>query len=357
MTHDARNADSNFTPLRVMLALLVLLGHFLVLGGITARPFPFMYSEAAVDCFFVASGFLISASFDRDSNLLRFYIRRIFRIYPLYGAVILAQAAILVLLEPAGAHVPAASLLRYILANAAFANFLQRNLGDGLLSTLPVATLNPSLWTLKIELGFYLILPFVWIVTRWLGWAFLGVLFIASAFYQWALNHAGHAELARQLPGQIQFFVLGIAIYRLRGRPDLPRWVAILAALGLGALLTALLPSKLPAVYPAVVAAFVAVVALKVPPLAMRTDISFGIYLLHGPVIQLSLLLGLYRADWRGLAATLVVVVALAWAAERLIETPGIALGRRLSRFVRDRGPRLPPAGARLARPAGPVTK
>jgi peptidoglycan/LPS O-acetylase OafA/YrhL len=337
MAHDLRNTFSNFTPLRLLLAVMVVLGHFQMIAGVTSPPWPFSYAAVSVDCFFVVSGYLISSSIDRDPNLIRFYIRRLFRIYPLYIVVIAAQAAILLVLTPPAAPVSAVMVLRYIIANATFANFLQPDLGNGILANLPVKTLNPSMWTLKIEIGFYLIMPLIWMATRRLGWSLLVVLFVSSAAYQLMMKHAGYPELARQLPGQLQFFVLGIALYRLQGRPALSPRFACAAALGVGCAITAMHHTTLPVIYPLLIAALVALVALKAPTLSMETDMSYGVYLIHGPIIQLSLLLGLYRQDLIGLVVTLAVVFALAWSAERIIEAPGIDLGRRLIRHVSQR--------------------
>ncbi len=344
MTQDARNADSNFTILRLLLAVLVVLGHYQQLNGVVAAPWPFSYAATAVDCFFVVSGYLISASFDRDSDLRRFYIRRVFRIYPLYAVIIVAQAGILVMLQPAGSTVAPMALVRYLIANATFANFLQRNLGEGgVLSVLHFATLNPSVWTLKVEFGFYLILPLIWVATERLGWYLLLAIFLASAGYQWGLNHAGYVEFARQLPGQLQFFVLGIAAYRLRGWPALSTPAAWALAVGSAVTITAMHHDHIPLLYPVVVAVLVYVVALKLPPLAIRTDISYGVYLLHAPLIQVALLLGLYRTGWGPVLVTLAIVMVLAWLADRFIETPGVALGRKLARRS---GARRPAASA-----------
>jgi glycosyltransferase involved in cell wall biosynthesis len=60
-------------------------------------------------------------------------------------------------------------------------------------------------------------------------------------------------------------------------------------------------------------------------------DISYGVYLLHAPIIQLSLLSGLYRPGWDGVVLIAGTALILAALAERCIEAPGIALGRRLA--------------------------
>jgi len=344
MKTEGRFTDNNFTALRLLLALVVVLGHFQLLNGVAAPPWPFDYAAAAVDCFFVVSGYLVTNSFDRDSNFPRFYIRRFFRIYPLYIAVVVAQTLTLGFLEPAGFLANARSLIRYFVVNAAFANFLQYDVGNGVLTGLINPSLNPSLWTLKIEFGFYLVLPFLWLMVRRFGPGVLIGIFVLSASYYEALRHAGHYELAKQLPGQLQFFVLGMAAYRFGDRLTLGRTAGFGLATALAVLLTALLRVHPPIIYPLVVGAFVIVAALHAPRLRLRTDISYGVYLLHGPIIQLSLLTGIYRPGWIGVLAAVAATVLLAGIVERLIEAPGIALGKRLTQLVRRQAPAGPPA-------------
>jgi peptidoglycan/LPS O-acetylase OafA/YrhL/glycosyltransferase involved in cell wall biosynthesis len=356
MKTEGRFADNNFTALRLLLALMVVLGHFQLLNGIASPPWPFEYAAAAVDCFFVVSGYLVSNSFDRDSNFRRFYIRRFFRIYPLYLAVVIAQTLTLGFLEPAGLLANSRSLLRYFVVNAAFANFLQYDVGHGVLTGLVNPSLNPSLWTLKIEFGFYLILPFLWLMVRRFGAGVLVGIFVLSALYYEALRHAGHYELAKQLPGQLQFFVIGMAAYRYGDRLTLGTTAGLALTIALAVLLTALLRIHPPVIYPLVVGAFVIIAALHAPRLRLRTDISYGVYLLHGPIIQLSLLTGIYRPGWIGVLATVAATLLLAGIVERLIEAPGIALGKRLTQLVKRQDPGGPPArrdrGVEIASPA-----
>lgn len=332
MRVDQNFADNNFTVLRLVLALLVVLGHFKLFNGTASPPWPFNYAALAVECFFVVSGYLVANSFDRDPDLRRFFIKRICRIYPLYILVVLAQTLILASLAPGGitAHVP--ETLRYLLVNALFLNFLQHDIG-GALDELVDPSLNASLWTLKIEFAFYLILPFLWRLTqRWDGLVLIA-LFLGSALYQQVMEAAGRETLAKQLPGQLQFFVLGIAAYRYRHRLRLDnRMAGLVLALALAGAASILLYYRPPLLYPLVVGGLVVATALLMPRVRMELDISYGVYLLHAPIIQLSLLFGLYRDDPIGLAATLGLVLLLALLAERLVERPGIALGRRLSR-------------------------
>lgn len=353
MSHEKGFADNNFTPLRLGLALLVVLGHFKAFVGIESPPWPYNYAALAVECFFVVSGYLVTNSYDRDPDLLRFFIKRLFRIYPLYITVVIAQTIILGSLAPGGISGNFGSMGTYLLANAVFANFLQHDIGSGVLTALVDPSLNAALWTLKIEFAFYLIVPVIWRFTERWGWPVLAAIFALSILYRQVMDGMGYLTLGKQLPGQLQFFVLGIAAYRWRHLLRLDnRLVGLALSIGLLAVITALLHSRPPVLYPVLVAALVVTLALKTPRLRMTTDLSYGVYLLHSPTIQLSLLLGLYRPDLIGLGAIIALVVAMAFVVERTVEAPGIALGRDLIRRLHPR--RSAAASSPAPKPAAP---
>ena len=72
--------------------------------------------------------------------------------------------------------------------------------------------------------------------------------------------------------------------------------------------------------------------ALCTPVLRMRSDMSYSVYLVHGPLIQTLILLGLFHDTLLFLVIVVCCVLALAYVAERLVERPGNEFGRRLSR-------------------------
>ena len=87
--------------LRTALALLVACGHFYLWNGVFDK---ISYSFAlVVDLFFVLSGFVLSQSVIADKRdnfedfLKRFFIRRFFRLFPLYILLFLISAIILIL--------------------------------------------------------------------------------------------------------------------------------------------------------------------------------------------------------------------------------------------------------------------
>lgn len=340
--------DNNFTILRLGLALLVVLGHFKAFVGIFNPEWPYSYAATAVECFFVVSGFLVTHSFDRDPDMKRFFIRRVLRIYPLYFMVIVAQAFILASLASGGIAAHLGEMGRYLAANAVFANFADHDIG-GVLTGRVDPSLNASLWTLKIEFAFYLILPFLWKGIQRYGLGLVALLFVGSVIYQQTMLAMDHPLYAKQLPGQLHYFLLGILGYKYQHLFKFDRRLGLAAAVLTGVAMTFLMHPHTPVIYPLVVAAFVLTVAFSAPRVRMTLDISYGVYLLHAPLIQLSLIFGLYRPGWVGVAMIVGTVLVLATLAERFVEAPGIALGRRLAKRVGgDRPPRAPdPDGGR----------
>ena len=340
----AEDETNNFTLLRLLLSLAVVLGHFKLLSGTQYPPFPFNLADAAVDCFFVVSGFLIALSYARTHGLWSFYVRRFFRVYPMYACIVLIQAGIMLALLPGGPFSEPHATLRYVVTNLAFANFLQYDIG-GVLSGLRNPGINPSLWTLKIELGFYLIVPLIFVAVRRWGFKSLVLIFLASVAYNVVALHFGDDRYAKQLPGQLQFFVVGMALYLYARDFRVPTWVFPIVAVLFLAAWTWIHPIP-PGIRPLLVGAFVFCFALCTPVLPMRTDMSYSVYLVHGPLIQTMLLLGLFRDEPLYLVGVVATVLALSFVAEHLVERPGNEFGRRLSVRLRPRRPAAVPSVA-----------
>lgn len=328
-----REDANNFTLLRLLLAIMVVFGHFKFLSGASSSQFPYNFAGAAVDSFFVVSGFLIAGSFERSRGVLSFYTRRVFRLVPMYVFVVLVQAVLLVSLLPAGPFSAVDETLRYLFYNLIFANFAQHDIAGMLQSKLLVPTMNPSLWTLKIEIGFYLIAPAVFLAVRRWGGGVLAAIFVASALYQAVALHLGFEQYARQLPGQMQFFVVGIALYHYGHRIRVSLPVALAVSIAFLVVWTWFWPIP-SGIRPLIVGAFVFCFALRLPALPIRADLSYSVYLQHGPIIQLLLVLGLYEDKHWMLGAVLAGVLALSFVTEHLVEKPGIAFGKHLARRI-----------------------
>src|SRR5207249_10761658 len=81
-------AGDGFAILRIIAALMVILAHSFPVGAGLPDPtwqrnnFIISFGSAAVCIFFVISGYLVSNSWIRDPNPIRFTVRRVARIWP-----------------------------------------------------------------------------------------------------------------------------------------------------------------------------------------------------------------------------------------------------------------------------------
>lgn len=321
--------DNNFGILRLILALAVVLGHFKLLQGVTSPSGIFAYADLAVDAFFVISGYLVAGSFERKTHLGSFYIRRFFRIYPLYFFMVVLQA-IGMLIALGGIEGHGAGTASYLGWNLIFLNFMEYDI-DKVLAPLVNPGINPSLWTLKIEVGFYIMLPFLWLAYIRFGLLVPVIVFVLSTLYAWYFDMIGQQTLAKQLPAQLRFFTVGVLLYHYRHKLHF----APIAAIALAFILLAVCSMRhmLPimALYPVFIGLFVFLVATQIKSFPIRFDISYGVYLIHAPLLQFALLAGVMDNTVPHLLALLFVTIILAFFVEQLIELPGIRFGKIVS--------------------------
>jgi peptidoglycan/LPS O-acetylase OafA/YrhL len=331
--------ENNFTLVRLILATMVVFGHFKVLPGLSRANYVYGYADFAVDAFFIVSGFLVYGSFDNLPKVKSFYIKRFFRIYPLYFVVIIVQALAMILIL--GNNAQLSDIIKYLASNLIYLNFISPDIG-GLLAQQNNKAINPSLWTLKIEVMFYMLVPVIWYLIKRIGVVTIPLIYIASTIYTLVAISHGYETLAKQLPGQLRFFVTGIALYIYRDKLMLSRPLAFVSAILLFAVCSIRHIDFITPVYPLVVGSLVFICVLRLPVIKMKLDMSYGVYLIHAPLIQLAVLLGIFNDSFWFLCLLLVFVYALAYLVEKLIEVPMVDYGKKLAaRFSR---PSLPDA-------------
>lgn len=324
---------NNFTLVRLILATLVIFGHFKVLPGLSSADGLHGYADFAVDAFFIVSGYLVYGSFANSpkigsQRIGSFYIKRFFRIYPLYLVIILLQMLAMIILL--GDKAQFADVIKYLGSNLIFANFISPDIGE-LLSGQHNNAINPSLWTLKIEAAFYMIVPLLWWLVNRMGIkALLFIYILATAFAAIAI-HYGAETLSKQLPGQLRFFVVGIALYHYRDKFNPSLLFAFIIAIILFAICTFRSVLPLMPIYPLLVGALVFICVLRLPVIPLKLDMSYGVYLIHAPLIQLALLLGFFEDSTRFLLLLLAIVYILAFMVEKTIEIPMVRYGKKLS--------------------------
>ncbi|MGK6320522.1 acyltransferase family protein [Sphingomonas sp. DT-204] len=277
-------------------------------------------STMAVQAFFVISGFLIFQSYDRSSTLKSYASKRIRRIYPAYFVIVVTCAIFLGFMSklPFGDYITNIGLWKYVAANLVFLNFLAPEL-PGVFQNNTIHAINGALWTLKIEVAFYIAVPIcVWLFRKvgrmpvLVGIYLLSVLYAAIMLRLAESGHSGaFVELSRQLPGQMTYFIAGAAIYYyfdyFRGR------TILMLASGLALLFLSTYMLEL-VLRPLGVALCVMGVAFG--PYFGRFgrygDFSYGIYIVHFPILQTMISLGFLQREPVAFVLVSTAVVLLA---------------------------------------------
>jgi peptidoglycan/LPS O-acetylase OafA/YrhL len=334
------NRDNNFDLLRLIAAAGVMALHVVDLSHEPSLSFLLWAdTKIALATFFVISGYLVYMSCERTTSLRDYVGKRLLRIVPAYAAVVLACAFLGCLIStlPLGDYFGKA-WLQYVVANLGFLNFLQPSLpGVFTHNPMPGAPVNGALWTIKVELMFYAVVPgIVWLARRFGHHRVLGLGFVASCLWWGGFMHLAYStgkpafmEVAKQMPGQLMFFLPGAWCYCERDRLRRLGWR--LGAIGLALLLLAYQwdqtrPTFGVFLYPLALSACVSWAACNLRYLGSVTrhgDLSYGVYILHFPIIQTLVHFGVFKASpLGGLALLLVLVTSLAWLCWHLIEAP-----------------------------------
>ena len=218
--------DNCFDFLRFLFAFNVVLGHLTVIALLPElKPLYGVFKTyLSVTGFFVISGFLIAQSYER-STLRDYFIKRAKRLLPAYLLVVIGCTIGLSALSTLSLseYFCSPDTWKYLGANLCFANFLHPSLPGVFDHPLIVDTsVNPALWTLKIEVGFYLIIPLLMYGLRKSKqeWIWLLIIYLCAITYRNLLDYLGDIRggevyrfLARQLPGFMSYFAVGMAGY------------------------------------------------------------------------------------------------------------------------------------------------
>lgn len=329
--------NNNFHLVRLLLALMVVAYHAAILPGIALwesveGPLS-IAAELGVQGFFVVSGYLVWSSLQRSASIGLYAEKRVRRLFPAY-VVVVAVCAIGALIVSEEARGDLGGVGRYVGWNLAFLNFMEPSL-PGLFEGNRFSEVNGALWTLKIEVMFYIILPVLgWMLVaagqyRWL----LIVMIYAGAeawrivFEQMGATQGGGfmAELSRQLPGQMSFFITGIALAAWR---DHVNWRSAVVPLAVILLVASVVLPSLDFLRAASLGVTIVWIATGLPHLfnaARLGDFSYGIYIVHFPIIQALVAGGLFLASpWLGLAAAFAGAFSAAALLWWLIERPAL---------------------------------
>jgi peptidoglycan/LPS O-acetylase OafA/YrhL len=348
------DTHNNFDLLRLLAALQVAYFHAVFhlrveLGAAGRAIHEVLGFFPGVPIFFVISGFLISKSYERAPSVRAYARNRFLRVYPALWAAFVVSLGILAwhgAIRPAFVTSPSffAWIAAQLTVGQAYTPAALRDYGVG--------TPNGSLWTIPVEIGFYILVPLIYAAIRRLRAALadatLAFLALASYTVSWAIVRRPDFEqsialklvFATAIPHLYQF-LLGVLLHRnfarvrrlLEGRAL--AWTAGYIALMLGA--DALLGPERRTHYAVALASnlllagWVLSVAFTRRGLSERllsgNDLSYGLYIYHMLVVNVFVQRG---ATGQGshVVAALSISLALAGLSWRLLESKALRLKR-----------------------------
>jgi len=324
MTSLKNARDNNFDLLRFFFAFIVVLGHLIVISKaeVFQKFSPYINTNTSVTAFFSISGFLIASSYLKTNSLKQYFDKRAARLLPAYGLVIIACSLLLPITGKLSLseYLWNSQLYKYLIYNLSFLNFLQPTLPGVFVRGGIENPVNGALWTLKVEVAFYLTIPILITFINRFKWKYIPILiiYVSSLSYQlafdWYFQKTGNPMyqlLSRQLPGYLTYFVSGIALYYYFD--DFVKNKNKLFIVGI----TIYILERIYGIHiltPIALSLLIFVFAYSLKQLnsfAKHGDVSYGIYIYHCPLINLAVQYNLFERYNPYLVALILIVILL----------------------------------------------
>jgi peptidoglycan/LPS O-acetylase OafA/YrhL len=339
-----------FDHIRLAAATIVLLHHCRGLQYPDIQNDPLMHYTAgfmdfgrfAVVIFFAVSGFLVTPGLLRAGGLIDYTVSRTTRIFP--GLIVNVILSMLVL----GPIFTTYSIEGYFTSPQLY--LYAKNILTLMVNFLPgvdsddgsPVIVNGALWTLHFEILCYIALMLASVLAllthriRFLAlWCALYAIYIAIS-----LNPAIASGVPGRFPLFISLFVYfgyGVVLYLYRER--IP-FSATLAGAALGLLLIGLPLGAGAVVMPICLPYIVIFGGLSFLPgkALLRHDLSYGLYLIHAPIlVSFRLLFPNMHIWWIGALIVFLVTLVLAYASWIFVESPAVRRKKEIANWIRQR--------------------
>lgn len=356
-----------FDHIRLAAAVTVLLHHARGLQYSDVRNDPLLHYTAgfmdfgrlAVVVFFAISGFLVTPGLLRTGSVLNYAVNRSVRIFP--GLLVNVAVTMLVL----GPCLTSYSLWSYFEDPHTY--LYAKNILTLMVDHLPgvvaangePASINGALWTLHFEVLCYIVLGLLSLLgflrRRWLVLALWCAAYVTYAAVEM------HLIPASSMPARFWtflslyvYFGCGVLLYLYSAHIPLSK---VVAAAALGVLLVVSPLGGGPIAMPICLPYLVVFGGLSSLPgkMPIAHDLSYGVYLIHEPVIlAFSFMFPNLHVWWVGAIGAFLVTLLLAYASWIFVEEPALSNKKAVSTWVRRRIQSIVPR-LRTSAP-GPVT-
>ena len=342
----------NFGAIRLLMALFVIIGHTpeLIDGNRHRELFTswfgvMSFGEAAVDGFFLVSGYMLALSVVKSGSLANYFVKRVARIYP--GFIVSFILCLLIVNPLAGGvwnlHETLANLARLVL--------LKPPASEAAFAGAPYPALNGAMWTISYEFFCYILLAALFasgILKRnrlfVCGVIGLNVLLLTQPHLDLAGRQITFGGGSQNTLRFVTAFCTGAAYRQILSARYRNGWVALLGA---GILLLTLRISFLAEPSLIVIGGYILIclgearLGAWISRIGQDIDLSYGIYLYAWPVQNLAI----WRFGLTSLAAIDIVAITvsgfLAFFSWTLIERPAM---RAAIGMTRRRGSRTGPS-------------
>lgn len=326
--------NNNVDALRLIAAFLVLYSH--TIGFVTkeSQIWPFYYGSVGrigVNIFFIISGFLITQSYLRTQRPSKYIWSRCLRIFPALIVVVVLAAFVL------APFVTSLSFSDYFRNGATYSYLLNitlfydnQNL-PGVFTQNPVSqAVNGSLWTLKYEILYYLIVLLLGLIGFLRNGKIVAGLFILSIVLTYfnigdAINiYTVNIQAAIRM---FSYFSAGMAAYLYRDHFHLSLKLAffILALLLIGSFNTGYKDDLFVFLLAYLVLFIAYYPKINIRWLSKYGDFSYGVYIWAFPIIQTVIYLYPSINCWMALAFTAIITLILGVLSWHLIEKRALA--------------------------------
>lgn len=317
---EAKKIKSNncFDFFRFLFAFSLILAHFCTLVGVSQ--FWFIIGSMRVKAFFIITGFLVTFSFYRNNcNVLPFYRRRVVRIIPAYVCCIILCFLLGFTISSLSItdFFSSCQTYKYLFFNLFMLNWLEPELPQTFQSNI-LPQINGSLWSMKQEVIFYIIVPFFAYCTMKIKKNILAI--VISIFIALIFNY---------LPLKAQFFLYffaGASVFFWFNY--FSKYINLILFISIAtSIVSYIFKFQLITFFEPLIFAFVLIgCAYRLSFLAFFkkfNNITYGLYLYHFPIIQLLIHLGLDKYSiLLCFIVTLIITIILAELSWHFVEKP-----------------------------------
>lgn len=338
--------ENNFDLIRLFAAFQVLLVHGIEHLKLNHLNTVLNITEffPGVLMFFTISGFLIFASFDRNNNMKKYFYNRFLRIYPALWFCFILTVILLVGFNTVRVKdLFGPTMLKWHLAQITFFQFWTPDI----LRFWGVGTPNGSLWTIPVEIEYYILLPAVVLLFKNIPliYKFVFLVVCSVLFNAYLATIIGKDEsvvvkLARvNLLPYLYCFLIGAIIYLywneikrfIEGKAVI--WFVIFIAFCLAASThPSYYPKNIQMVSNLLLAILTISLAYTLPStgrILKGNDISYGMYIYHMLVINSLVALG-YTGETKYLFSAIALTTVLSLISWLFVEKRALALKAKI---------------------------